>query len=263
MFGPVPCVPPRRISYYQQVAAHAPWAPHFLGAKLWAYYDPKDSASITQAGGVVSQINDLSGNARHLTAAGGARPAYNATGFGTNQPSLDFDGSANTMSTAASAFGTTAALTFAFVATGDDSGGADMRAASLLSMDDVDDYESAESAALVYRWASGPVRIRAYRQPSTLSSGGITDVTRFRAISMWDGADHTMTVDGGAPTTTANAAGNFGKPADTTVKLFVGSGAMASVGAFFWKGKIGPVVLCNDDLTAAEKTLLDTWLAAW
>jgi hypothetical protein len=39
---------------------------------LW--YDPSNAASITASGGNVSQLNDLSGNGYHMTAAGAAQP---------------------------------------------------------------------------------------------------------------------------------------------------------------------------------------------
>jgi hypothetical protein len=237
--------------------AEAPaWTPLDLDAKLWAFYDPKDAGSITQSGGVIDQIDDLSGNARHLTAALTVRPAYNATGFGASQPSMDFDGSNDVLATTSEAFGTSAEFVFATVAIIDSSGGADMRVASLRSTSDINDFANATSAIAGFR-NGGAITLSGYRTAAR-AGGTITNATRFRMISQWDGSNHTMTIDGSAATS-ADTGGNFG----ATVDLYVGSGFDASVPTYFWKGKIGPVVVCNDSLTAGEKTSLDAWLAAW
>jgi len=56
-----------------------------------AWYDPSNAGSITSSAGLVTQMNDLSGQARHLTASAGQRPttgsftinSLNALSFGT------------------------------------------------------------------------------------------------------------------------------------------------------------------------------------
>lgn len=45
---------------------------------LQAWYDATDSATITQSGGLVSQLIDKSTNARHVTSSGAARPSASA-----------------------------------------------------------------------------------------------------------------------------------------------------------------------------------------
>ncbi|MBY0355517.1 MAG: hypothetical protein K2Q12_07280 [Rickettsiales bacterium] len=62
-------VAPQRISL--PIAAFSP----LLIPNLHAWFDASDAATITASGGLVSQWNDKSGNARHATAAGAARPA--------------------------------------------------------------------------------------------------------------------------------------------------------------------------------------------
>jgi len=53
---------------------------------------------VTLNGGAdVAQINDQSGNARHLTADAGKQPAYSATGWNGAEPACDFDGAAEFM----------------------------------------------------------------------------------------------------------------------------------------------------------------------
>lgn len=60
------------------------------GLEVW--YDVNDFSTITQISGVVSQINDKSGNSRHATqATDAARPAYE-TNVQNGKPALKFDG---------------------------------------------------------------------------------------------------------------------------------------------------------------------------
>jgi len=48
--------------------------------------------NVTLNGSDVAQINDQSGNARHLTADAGKQPAYSATAWNGAEPACDFDG---------------------------------------------------------------------------------------------------------------------------------------------------------------------------
>lgn len=62
------------------------WTPASLTTQLQRWYDASDTGSITIGTGV-SQWNDLSGNAKHLTqATGGNQPGY------TSATSIDFEG---------------------------------------------------------------------------------------------------------------------------------------------------------------------------
>jgi hypothetical protein len=49
---------------------------------LAAWYDPSDAATVTESGGLVSALNDKSGNARHLSASGGQRPKIGVATLG-------------------------------------------------------------------------------------------------------------------------------------------------------------------------------------
>jgi hypothetical protein len=63
------------------------------GLSLWL--DASDTTSITESGGAVSQINDLSGNARHFTQATGAdQPTTGSVTIG-GLNALSFDGSSD------------------------------------------------------------------------------------------------------------------------------------------------------------------------
>jgi hypothetical protein len=60
------------------------------------WWDASDAASITQSGGLVSQWNDKSGNNRHATASGGARPTLTAGGL-NGRSVVTFDGTDDQM----------------------------------------------------------------------------------------------------------------------------------------------------------------------
>jgi hypothetical protein len=124
---------------------------------------------------------------------------------------------------------------------------------------DVTDYDSSASGIGIYRNSSTNA-VAAYRNPGTKGSRAVTTGTAFRAISMWDGSNHTMTVDG-TVNTVADTSGAFGPGIDY---LHVGAGIGPSdVPQWYWTGKLGPLVICNTSLTADEKAALDAWLAAW
>ena len=78
--------------------AQCSWTPTDLGSSLKLWLDGSDAASMTQSGGLVSQWNDKSGNARHATqATSGSRPTYTASGL-NGKSVLTFDGSDDNMS---------------------------------------------------------------------------------------------------------------------------------------------------------------------
>lgn len=94
-----------------------------FGSDLAAWYDPSDSSSLTQSGGLVSQMNDKSGNGYHLTATGTARPTYSATGIMSNSPGLYFNGSSNIMAKTSMNIGASAFSVFTLSSL-DEAGGA-------------------------------------------------------------------------------------------------------------------------------------------
>ena len=68
------------------------WRPDELGAFLALWLDAEDAASITLNGSTVSQWNDKSGNARHVSQATAAsQPTYTLNGL-NGKPVLTFDG---------------------------------------------------------------------------------------------------------------------------------------------------------------------------
>jgi hypothetical protein len=68
------------------------WRPDELGASLALWLDAEDAASITLNGSTVSQWDDKSGNARHVSQATAVnQPNYTASGL-NGKPVITFDG---------------------------------------------------------------------------------------------------------------------------------------------------------------------------
>jgi hypothetical protein len=66
------------------------WNPSMIQTALWL--DAADASTVTTVSGAVSQWNDKSGNARHVSqATAGSRPTYSASGL-NSKPTIDFDG---------------------------------------------------------------------------------------------------------------------------------------------------------------------------
>jgi hypothetical protein len=78
----------------RKAVASGIWRPSQISTALWV--DASDLATITQSSDLASQVNDKSGNGKHLTASGSARPA---TGTRTinGRNVLDFYTSTNQM----------------------------------------------------------------------------------------------------------------------------------------------------------------------
>jgi len=71
------------------------WTPAEIDTELWL--DASDAGTVTQSSGAVSQWNDKSGNARHVSQGGTPKPTYLATGFdGGTKPCLGFASVPNT-----------------------------------------------------------------------------------------------------------------------------------------------------------------------
>ena len=64
-------------------------------AGLVAWFDPSDTATITESGGLVSQMNDKSGNTRHLLQATGTKQPGTGVRTLNGLNVLDYDGGDN------------------------------------------------------------------------------------------------------------------------------------------------------------------------
>lgn len=243
-FGP-------QIGGVADVPAASGWTPLSLGAKLMVFYDPNEPTSIT---GNISQLNDLSGNADHLVQANGPdQPPLNANAFGSGHEGVEFGGGAFLITAAGTvAHPGTSRLTIAGVATMNPATcSAGARLTGYFATNDFD-----AGGAIVYRSAANTLMIFAGANGATAT---IVDNVRFRYIAQCNGANSTLTFDG-----SDTAAGTFAGTAFTNPgRVVYGAAYYSASDQEPWGGFAGPLIVCNDTLTAGEKSDLDAWLAAW
>lgn len=93
------------------------WTPAALGPALALWLDAADASTITLNGGTVSQWNDKSGNARHVSQATAVnQPTYNTTAL-NGKPSLVFDGTDDFIANTATGIAATANVSLFMVTT--------------------------------------------------------------------------------------------------------------------------------------------------
>lgn len=90
------------------------------GCKLWL--NPNDTASITHASNLVSQINDKSGNGNHATAVTTQRPTTNTRTI-NGRNALDFNGTANALTLPSGLYGLSSGANTLFVVFASDNTG--------------------------------------------------------------------------------------------------------------------------------------------
>jgi hypothetical protein len=66
------------------------WTPALITTALWL--DASDTSTVTASSGLISQVNDKSGNGRNFTASSGAQPTYTSSGL-NGLPVFTFGGS--------------------------------------------------------------------------------------------------------------------------------------------------------------------------
>lgn len=227
-------------------AAGGTWTPLSLGSKLLAFYDPR--------GG--SPNNDLSGNGYNLSSVTGT-VSIDSNAFGTGKPGFNFDGTCGFMvSSFAQGGGSVLGAASVFTLT---SGAANnIRLAAYADPAQFQDYDNVTSGILIARDV-GNANVQGYRNNTALSTGSISYGARTRAISEFDGTNHTLRLNGTDQTSVAST-GSF----VSSGKLFYGcSREDITDGVNRWVGKGGPLVVWNAALTSGEKSSLDAWLAAW
>jgi hypothetical protein len=235
------------------------WQPTNLGSALVAAYDPTNATTITQSGGVVSQMNDISGNGKHLVQATGAnQPGYSATAF-MGKPGLTFNGTTQYMSVGSMNIGTTKFAVFAYLQQHYGSA-TNARFMGYESGVGTADFSSPQNAILIVNNGGSTDNISGYRGSvkSTFFVSGIepTDGGFYRIASVWDSAFHTIYADNQAQTAVADAAGSL--TTGGTIRL----GAYVTNGAANWKGSCGRILLMNRDPTSGERASIDNWLRA-
>lgn len=225
------------------------FSPVQLAPSLWL--DAANTASITSSGGLVSQWNDLSGNANHATASGTDRPTTNAT-TRNGRNVLDFNGSNVLGLTSTITLG--AAWTVAAVAVK-----AGVSNKSVLIVGNIGvDY--ATYLTLPLSATSGTPYMGTYNStgPSFYTTNGPSSYTVTNWVSLigvvaGTGATDTTLYQNG----TAGTAGQGGMVGQTL--KWVG---YYSPTTYSLQGSIGELIVVPRALSAGERTTLQTYLRA-
>jgi hypothetical protein len=236
----------------QVITVSSGWLPTDLGADLLAWYDVSDSGSFTNdGGGLISQWNDLSGNAMHLTTSGAARPTYGATSFNTSYPGLLFSGS-QTLNK--SSFGGTAGAVLSVFMVGQMNSGTEAFGRAISYSTGGSDHTGTNIAALILRDNSNN-NVQSYRNSGAMSTKAITAATPCSIFSIYDGTNHTMYVNNSASGTPVASTANF---TATGVLLKIGEDANLNS----WNGHIVEVIVAKTAPDSTLRTTIQDYLAA-
>jgi hypothetical protein len=231
-----------------------------FGTDLVAWYDASDAASITHVAGAVSQWNDKTAGAAHLTQGTAAnKPTYSATGLGGAQPSISFDGGDH-IRTTVSAVAPGAVSDFAAFVVGRLNAGGDAngRFVSYIGTASANDHGDNSSALMIGRDGSNQA-IEAYRNSADKGNKAVTYDTTFRAASVWSGGNHTMYVENVAGTPVADANGNL---AATGWLLLGAHYDLSAIGGSNLVGHICEIAFVKVAPSAGQLTSVQTMLAA-
>lgn len=231
------------------------WTPAQLGADVALWYDLSDTASLTTASGVISQINDKSGNGRHATQAGSPRPAL---GTRNGLAAAVFDGTGQYMPITGAA--------------GLPSGQSARTIASVV-------YGTAANASGQFRYfhsqidnTNGTVAllgsanglVRAAEAATHATTVSISDADRIivwsegAAASAGGAKASALHIDGAAPLTANPAASTV-----TPTRGALGAAGSSTAGAWgsFWPGSVQEHVVLNRSATQGEADLLAGYFA--
>ncbi len=224
-------------------------------AGLAAWYDASVASSITSAGGLVSQWNDLSTSGFHLTAATTARPTTAAhTQNGLNV--LDFDGTANILKNLAVSVTAGNAGTWFVVVNQSSSSPTNFgRLVSLMSDDE--DFNKADAIAAICRDGTNAA-IAAFYNGAERGITAATDDAAHQATTQRNGDSFAAWVDGGAgATATGLGTANFGFTALSVGAYWKVFGVTASG---FSNCRIGEVLWYNAALSTGNRQLVEAYL---
>ena len=238
------------IIYINPYAFSAPWTPANITTALWL--DANDGSTITESGGVVSQWNDKSGNARHLSqATAGQRPTYDATGFNSLPTIKGLASSTRFLSTNTNSSGFSGGSSLWVVAAATMESGTDSNG-RLFSFGQVGflDFNNEARAAVILRNDANNA-IRGFRV-NTKSTANVSLNTTSIFGSVFNGTNHIIYVDGTAAASVSST-GNF-----TSTPLLT---LFDDVSGSSWTGKCSEFILGDTTLSDANRERIEGYLA--
>jgi M6 family metalloprotease-like protein len=223
------------------------WSPASLSPLAW--YDASDTNTITQSAGVVSQWNDKSGRSNHLTQATSTNRPATTGGQINGLTAITFDGTNDTLRTAANPFGAT--ISNAFLITVLNAGAFGASTAFSLSASGTSRWQSHAP------WSDGTVYF---------DCGGASGANRLSYASGW--AANKVALMGYYCSVSDNVQeiweGGTKKASDVTGHAVTTSGpfVFGSQDASDYDNiKFGEVLIINSTITATNRQCLEGYLA--
>jgi hypothetical protein len=211
-----------------------PFDPTSVGG-LVMWFDPSDNSTITSSGGLVSQLNDKSGNGNHATASGSARPTFRQI---NGVQGLDFNGTSNLLT--APTFGWTGTHTVFQVVQCDTNGSFERHCWGNESAVTQPTLAVVSSVWMVYDGAAITSSISVDQKPHVLTA------------TYTDAATAKLWMDG----VVIAGPGNVGS-SDFGSTAYIGGESLLTN---YWDGAIGETILYNTVHTALNQQLVENYL---
>jgi hypothetical protein len=239
------------VIYINPYAFAAPWTPANITTALWV--DANDSSTITESGGVVSQWDDKSGNARHLAQAFSFQnPTYDATGFNSLPTIKGLASSFQRLRTTGNVSGFSGGSSLWGIAVGTMESGTSTNG-RLFSFGAVglDDWNAVPRTLLIGRRIATN-SLEAFRNSSSLSTANISLDTPSIFGSVFNGTNHIFYLDG----TAASAVSSTGNFTSTPQLTIFNDSTNAG-----WTGKCSEFILGDTTLSSADRERIEGYLA--
>lgn len=219
------------------------WTPASLPS-LIAWYDAANAASITSSGGLVSQWNDLSGNANHLVQATGA-----------NKPTTGVDtiGGVNAIKFVG---GTPTWLAVTFTALTQPSTILMVINPTSFAQANVIPFDSNDGAARHQTWVQGAGSDWGMYAGAVANVGLVPVTGAQQIVSVYNNPNSNFYRNG------TQTGGNLTTNTQTMHGLTLGSDASRAAGAG-WVGDIAEFVIMNAAISGADRTNWNTYCARW
>ncbi|MBA4165522.1 MAG: hypothetical protein C0510_13000 [Erythrobacter sp.] len=237
----------------QQRGASNPFNPSDLGAKLLAWWDVEDAASLTLSGSQISGWRDKVTSTNLAQAIGGSRPIYQATGF-NGRPAAFFDGIDDMLEIASVFLPTVAAHAEVYALVDVPLGSADATARNTFAWGNTS-AGSAGARQLRRSVVSGVSRCAALIGTGTATTTVTLSTAAFEGRKLGEliTSPTTSTVTVGGSTTSAAIV-----PNTQTSRTRIGASVTTSPNTF-WLGTMNSIIVTSA-LTTTERANLRTFL---
>ena len=217
-----------------RVEAAGGWTPASLPT-LHAWWDPSDAATITQSGGLVSQMADKSGSGLHMVASAGAMPTWGAS-TQNGLYTLDYTIDASDAMYTSGVGGLTQPFTVATVVKLTITSGSTY----IFTTPSAPFFYCYAGELRLYQTATGPARA--------------ADTSWHIHTATFDGTTSKLRIDGGS-----EVSGGIGGTGIGTSFIL---GAISATGNSDISGYIAETVVCSGVLAGSDLTSLEAYLQA-